>query len=73
MITLGSIATLVTRLVQNSNDGDIFKCVDNRLGIESTDYRVVRQSYHIYASDAAISAAGQLMLVQCAAPMRLSR
>ena len=48
IITLVSIATLVTLLIQNTSDGDVFKCVDTRLGIEAIDYRVVRQSYHIH-------------------------
>lgn len=47
-ITIGLLITLITRLVSNSNGEDIFKCIDTRLGIENTDYRVVRQSYHIY-------------------------
>ena len=48
IIVLGLFITLITRPVQNRNRGDVFKCVDTRLGIENTDYRVLRQSYHIH-------------------------
>lgn len=47
-ITVGLFITLIARLILNSDGGEVFKCVDTRLGIENADYRVLRQSYRIY-------------------------